>query len=100
MLRRGEPLNIETQRANVDRAARAIAGLARRHDVIVAHGNGPQVGLLALQAEAYRDVPAYPLDVLGAETQVRPRARQATILAWRARTSSKLQMRLEFAGSL
>jgi carbamate kinase len=69
LLRRGEPLHVEVQRANVRVAARAIAEVARRHTVIVTHGNGPQVGLLALQAEACADVRAYPLDVLGAESE-------------------------------
>ena len=48
---------------------RALAALAREHDVVITHGNGPQVGLLALQAEAYRGVEPYPLDVLGAESE-------------------------------
>ena len=69
LLRRGEPLTVETQSANVRRAAREIARLAHEHEVVVTHGNGPQVGLLALQAEAFHDVPAYPLDVLGAESE-------------------------------
>ena len=69
LLRRGERADADTQRMNVEAAARAIADVAREHEVILTHGNGPQVGLLALQAEAYRDVPAYPLDVLGAESE-------------------------------
>ena len=69
LLRRGEPLEAEFQRRNVDVAAMAIAGLAEEHEIIVTHGNGPQVGLLALQAEAYPEVEPYPLDVLGAESQ-------------------------------
>jgi len=71
LLRRGEPLDAEHQRANVRIAARAIAELARSgNEVIVTHGNGPQVGLLALQADAYGDhVAPYPLDVLGAESE-------------------------------
>ena len=69
LLRRGEPLEAAVQRAHVVEAARSVAALARMHDVVVTHGNGPQVGLLALQAEAYRDVEPYPLDVLGAETE-------------------------------
>jgi carbamate kinase len=69
LLRRGEPADAATQRANVVRAVRAVAAVARRHEVVVTHGNGPQVGLLALQAEAYADVPPYPLDVLGAESE-------------------------------
>ena len=69
LLRRGEPLDACVQRANVARAAAAIAVAAREHRVVVTHGNGPQVGLLALQNEAYRDTLPYPLDVLGAETE-------------------------------
>ena len=67
--RRGEPAEIAVMRANARRAARALAPLFDEHEVIVTHGNGPQVGLLALQAAAYVDVPAYPLDVLGAQTE-------------------------------
>ncbi|CAN5435020.1 carbamate kinase [soil metagenome] len=69
LLRRGEPADATTQRANVKVAAEAVAAIARDHRVVVTHGNGPQVGLLALQNDAYRDVPAYPLDVLDAETE-------------------------------
>lgn len=69
LLRRGEPLEADVQRHNVDNAAATIAALALEHEVIVTHGNGPQVGLLALEAEAYHEVKPYPLDVLGAESQ-------------------------------
>jgi carbamate kinase len=69
LIRRGERAEAATQRANIVRAVRAVADVARRHEVVVTHGNGPQVGLLALQAEAYRDVAPYPLDVLGAESE-------------------------------
>jgi carbamate kinase len=69
LLRRGQPLDAAVQRANVKLAAEAIAEVAMDHDVVVTHGNGPQVGLLALQNEAYRDTSPYPLDVLGAETE-------------------------------
>jgi carbamate kinase len=69
LLRRGEPLDVETQRRNVKAAAVAIAELARDHEVIVTHGNGPQVGLLALQGAAYAGTPVYPFDVLGAESE-------------------------------
>lgn len=69
LLQRGQPLDAETQRRNVAAAARAIASISSDHAVVVTHGNGPQVGLLALQALAYRDVPAYPLDILGAESE-------------------------------
>jgi carbamate kinase len=69
LLKRGEPLEAEVQLRNIQVAARGIAAIAREHTVIVTHGNGPQVGLLALQAEAYKEVQPYPLDVLGAETE-------------------------------
>jgi carbamate kinase len=69
LLRRGEPAEAETQRRNVLEAASALAALAADHEVVVTHGNGPQVGLLALEAEAYKAVAPYPLDVLGAESQ-------------------------------
>ena len=69
LIRRGERAEAATQRANIARAVRAVAAIARRHQVVVTHGNGPQVGLLALQADAYRDVAPYPLDVLGAESE-------------------------------
>ena len=69
LLRRGEPLDAAVQRANVKIAAEAIAEVARGYEVVVTHGNGPQVGLLALQNEAYPDVDGYPLDVLDAETE-------------------------------
>lgn len=68
LLKRGEPMTAEVQRANVRKAAEALAVLARQHDIVVAHGNGPQVGLLALQAAAYKAVAPYPLDILGAES--------------------------------
>lgn len=69
LLRRGEPMTAENQRANIRVAATAIASIAGGHEIIVTHGNGPQVGLLALQAAAYAQVPPYPLDVLGAESE-------------------------------
>ena len=69
LLKRGEPMTAEVQRRNVRIAARAIAPLAADHELVVAHGNGPQVGLLALQADSYTAVEPYPLDVLGAETE-------------------------------
>jgi carbamate kinase len=69
LVRRGEPLEAEVQRANLRKAARALARLATEHEVVLTHGNGPQVGLLALEADAYRGVKPYPLDVLGAESQ-------------------------------
>ncbi len=69
LLQRGQPLTAENQRGNVRRAAEALAPLAREHELIVSHGNGPQVGLLALQAASYDAVEPYPLDVLGAQTE-------------------------------
>jgi carbamate kinase len=69
LLRRGEPLDAETQRRNVGVAAHALAAVAQEHELVVTHGNGPQVGLLALQAEAYPEGGTYPLDVLGAESE-------------------------------
>ena len=69
LLKRGEPMTADAQRANVRVAARALAPVAERHQLVISHGNGPQVGLLALQAAAYKEVEAYPLDVLGAQTE-------------------------------
>jgi carbamate kinase len=69
LLRRGEPLTADVQRRNLVAAAHAIAPVARRHQIVITHGNGPQVGLLALQAASYKDVAPYPLDVLGAESE-------------------------------
>ena len=69
LLKRGEPMTHENQRANIRVAAQALAPVAKQHQLVVAHGNGPQVGLLALQASAYKDVEPYPFDVLGAQTQ-------------------------------
>jgi carbamate kinase len=69
LLKRGEPMNAEVQRANVRLAAQALAPVAKRNQLVISHGNGPQVGLLALQGASYRAVEAYPLDVLGAETE-------------------------------
>ena len=69
LAKRGEPMTADRLRANVRSTCQTLAGLAREHEVVITHGNGPQVGLLALQNLAYRDVAAYPLDILGAETQ-------------------------------
>ena len=69
LLKRGEPMTAEVQRANVRVAAQALAPIALKHELVISHGNGPQVGLLALQAAAYEQVEAYPLDVLGAQTE-------------------------------
>jgi carbamate kinase len=69
LLRRGEPMTAENQRRNVRTAAKALAPIATEHQLVIGHGNGPQVGLLALQGAAYEKVATYPLDVLGAQTE-------------------------------
>ena len=69
LLRRGQPLTIENQRRNVREAARALAPIAQEHELVISHGNGPQVGLLALQAACYDSEKPVPLDVLGAESE-------------------------------
>lgn len=69
LLQRGEPLTAQVQRDNVKVAARALAEIVRAgHQLVITHGNGPQVGLLALQEEAYNPAESFPLDVLGAQT--------------------------------
>jgi carbamate kinase len=69
LLRRGQQLTAENQRENARAACEALAPVAAEHELVIAHGNGPQVGLLALQGAAYTDVETYPLDVLGAQTE-------------------------------
>ena len=69
LLQRGQPMTAQNQRANIRVAAERIARVVPGNEVVIAHGNGPQVGLLALQAAAYVDVEPYPLDVLGAQTE-------------------------------
>ncbi|HET9831796.1 MAG TPA: carbamate kinase, partial [Vicinamibacterales bacterium] len=69
LLRRGEPMTAENQRRNVRAAATALAPIATDHQLVIGHGNGPQVGLLAQQGAAYTKVATYPLDVLGAQTE-------------------------------
>jgi carbamate kinase len=69
LLQRGQPMTAENQRTNIRLAAERIAAIAPGNQVVIAHGNGPQVGLLALQDLAYEAVDPYPLDVLGAETE-------------------------------
>jgi carbamate kinase len=69
LLKRGEPMTAEAQRANVQVAAASLAPVASENELVISHGNGPQVGLLALQSAAYTEVEAYPLDVLGAQTE-------------------------------
>lgn len=69
LLKRGEPMTAEVQRKNVRTAAQSLAPVAMNHQLVISHGNGPQVGLLALQQAAYPQVAPYPLDVLGAQTE-------------------------------
>ncbi len=69
LLRRDEPPSADNQRRNVRRAAVALAPIARAHELVISHGNGPQVGLLALQSAAGSPEQAYPLDILDAETE-------------------------------
>ena len=81
LLRRGEPLTAENQRRNIAMAAACLAPIARDHALIITHGNGPQVGLLALQSAAGGSSEAYPLDVLDAETEARMEKREARAVA-------------------
>lgn len=69
LLRRGEALSAENQRQNIKIAAAALAPIALEHQLVITHGNGPQVGLLALQDTAYQEDFHYPLDILDAETE-------------------------------
>ena len=69
LLRRGEPMTADVQQANVIKAASVLSEIARDHETVITHGNGPQIGLLALQAEAYEAVRPCPLDVLSAESE-------------------------------
>ncbi len=69
LLKRGQPLTAGNQRRNVAIAAKALAPLAHDYQLVISHGNGPQVGLLSLQSAAYEEVEEYPLDILGAQTE-------------------------------
>lgn len=69
LIRRGESSDPESQRRNVARAVLALADIARDHHLVITHGNGPQIGLLALQSAAMPDTAPVPLDLLGAETE-------------------------------
>jgi len=68
LLQRGQVMNAENQRDNIRIAVKQLAEVHKNHQLVIAHGNGPQVGLLALMEAAYTAVDPYPLDVLGAET--------------------------------
>jgi carbamate kinase len=69
LMERGAPITVQNQRANVATACAALAPIAQEHQLVISHGNGPQVGLLALHAAAYDDTSDYPFDVLGAQTE-------------------------------
>jgi carbamate kinase len=69
LLRRGQQMSVANQRENVRTACDRLAPLALEHELVISHGNGPQIGLLALEEAAYEETPDAPLDVLGAETQ-------------------------------
>jgi carbamate kinase len=68
LLKRGEALTLEAQKQNAQRACKLIAEVAKTHQVILTHGNGPQVGLLALQS-ANDPQNLTPFDVLDAESE-------------------------------
>lgn len=67
--KRGEPMTVESQRENVKTACAALSPVAVDNELVISHGNGPQVGLLSLQASSYDDISTYPFDVLGAQTE-------------------------------
>ena len=69
LLRRGEDMTAENQRKNIQIAVSALAPIVEQNELVISHGNGPQVGLLSLQSAAYKEVEEYPLDILGAQTQ-------------------------------
>jgi carbamate kinase len=69
LLRRGEPLEAANQARAARAAAVALARVSGDYQLVVTHGNGPQVGLLALMSDAYTETAPYPLDVLGSETE-------------------------------
>ena len=69
LLKRGEALSAEAQRANIRLAAEQLAQVAEGNELVIVHGNGPQVGLLASQEREARTSAGFPLDVLDAETE-------------------------------
>ncbi|MGW2098666.1 carbamate kinase [Streptomyces olivaceoviridis] len=70
LLHRGERPDAAVQQANIDRVATALAALAQEHELVITHGNGPQIGLLAMESAADPALSApYPLDLLGAQTE-------------------------------
>lgn len=72
LLKRGEPMTAQNQSANIRLAAEQLAKVKPKNELIISHGNGPQVGLLALQHAAYyaqdNKIEPYPLDVLVSQT--------------------------------
>ena len=68
LLRRGQALSADNQLDNIRRAATQLALVAGANELVVTHGNGPQIGLLALQSAAFKAGEPFPLDVLGAQT--------------------------------
>ena len=69
LLRRGEAMTAENQRNNIQIATKSLAPVVEQNELVISHGNGPQVGLLSLQSAASKEVDEYPLDILGAQTQ-------------------------------
>lgn len=69
ILRRDQQMTVANQRASIAEACEPLARVAAEHELVVSHGNGPQIGLLALQAAAYDHISEYPFDVLGASTE-------------------------------
>jgi carbamate kinase len=68
LLQRGQVMSAENQRNSIRMAAQQLAEVHKNHSLVIAHGNGPQVGLAALMDAAYTETEPYPLDVLGAKT--------------------------------
>ncbi|WP_299020159.1 carbamate kinase [uncultured Photobacterium sp.] len=72
LLARGQALTAENQRENIVKAAASIASIAKEHEIVIVHGNGPQIGLLMEQNSAYQEyspeTTPYPMDVLGSQT--------------------------------
>ena len=69
LLQRGQAMTAETQCLSTRTACAAPAPVAQEHQLVISHGNGPQVGLLALKEQAYTDVEPYPLDILDTQTE-------------------------------
>ncbi|MEW5768886.1 MAG: carbamate kinase [Pseudomonadota bacterium] len=97
--RRGEPAGPEPQRRNLRLAAEAVAAVARRHEVVVTHGSGPQVGWLAMRTAGAGGMPAYPLDMLdaGAEGMIGYQLEQALANLLPGRALATLLTQVEVA---